>query len=50
MMCQNCNYFAITDDPFWKGKEHCCFREWGHTDDEIAPCDEEDINLGYEEY
>lgn len=40
MECINCNYFAQTDDPDWNGREHCCFREWGHGDEEIAPCDD----------
>lgn len=39
--CKRCCYFAITDNSFWKGKEHCCFHEWGHGDLEKAPCDED---------
>lgn len=47
MRCENCCYFAETDAEEWNGKAHCCFREWGHMEDEIAPCDEpqyEEIN------
>ena len=39
--CKKCCYFAVTDDPFWNGNEHCCFHEWGHGDWEKAPCDED---------
>ena len=44
MTCENCNYFDVTDDKEWQGKPHCCFHEWGHRDDEIAPCDDPDFN------
>lgn len=40
--CKNCCYFDITGAPEWNGKEHCCFHEWGHSDEEVAPCDETD--------
>ena len=40
MECQDCVYFDVTEDPWWRGKPHCCFREWGHDDSETAPCDE----------
>ena len=51
--CRRCCYFAETDDPFWNGREHCCFHEWGHGDWETAPCDEpvyEDEPYPYEEF
>ena len=38
--CNFCGYFAVTEDPEWKGRPHCCFHEWGHKDYETAPCDE----------
>lgn len=38
--CKACGFFSVTPDTEWKGKPHCCFREWGHGDDEVAPCDE----------
>ncbi len=38
--CNFCGYFAVTENPEWKGRPHCCFREWGHKDYETAPCDE----------
>lgn len=40
MECCDCLYFNATDNPEWKGRPHCCFLEWGHSDDEIAPCDD----------
>lgn len=42
--CKNCCYFQATENEEWNGKEHCCFNEWGHKDDEIAPCDEPDYS------
>ena len=43
--CQNCNYFAQSTNSEWGETEHCCFREWGHSDDEVAPCDEPDYDV-----
>lgn len=37
MKCENCCYFGFTEGVEY---EHCCFREWGHGDWEVAPCDE----------
>lgn len=45
--CKNCCYYGFTEGVEY---EHCCFREWGHDDYEVAPCDEEEVNPGYEEY
>lgn len=47
--CKNCCYYS--ESPEANGF-HCCFNEWGHSDYEVAPCDEdyyadEDV---YEEY
>lgn len=51
MECKNCVYFQATEDKEWNGKEHCCFREWGHEDWETAPCDEPEWdNITYDEY
>lgn len=41
--CKNCCYFDFSEG---NPHEHCCFREWGHSDEEVAPCDEPD----YDEY
>lgn len=40
--CKNCSYFSQSEDSEWGETYHCCFREWGHGDDEVAPCDEPD--------
>ena len=37
MECDQCVYFDVTESEEWKGKPHCCFLEWGHSDDETAP-------------
>ncbi len=42
MECDQCVYFDVTESEEWKGKPHCCFLEWGHSDDETAPCDDPD--------
>lgn len=36
--CQNCCYYAASEE---NPREHCCFTEWGHRDEEIAPCDDD---------
>lgn len=48
MECKNCCYFAQTENKEWNGIEHCCFHEWGHTDDEIAPCDYEEYDYDFD--
>ena len=44
--CKNCCYFSESLEVQY---EHCCFREWGHSDWELAPCDDPDFNDEYEE-
>ena len=50
LKCENCCYYAVSDNRDWHGKEHCCFTEWGHGDWETAPCDEEEYDDVEEEY
>lgn len=37
LKCENCCYFACSEGVEY---EHCCFHEWGHSYEDIAPCDE----------
>lgn len=42
--CSTCPYFGYDDDEDYKGLQHCLFRSLrGY--DEIAPCDEDDIDI-----
>lgn len=45
LKCEDCCYYAESPEVKYM---HCCFREWGHEDYEIAPCDEEDYS--WDEY
>ena len=46
LKCENCCYYAVSEMNEF---EHCCFTEWGNSDCDVAPCDEQDWDDEYED-